>query len=151
MARPRRARWHVKPHAAGPRRAGSASPGAALPSRPSLCCWPAAPAGSGAPAYRRRSTPVTGRLLTASADAGYRLRQVIVEDAEHAARGAARQPRRPYGPAASRHRSRRYEEEAQSLGWIRSVTVERRLPDALYVRITEDYPAAIWQQSGTFR
>ena len=39
----------------------------------------------------------------------------------------------------------------QSLGWIRSVTVERRLPDALYVRITEDYPAAIWQQSGTFR
>ena len=39
----------------------------------------------------------------------------------------------------------------QSLGWIRSATVERRLPDALYVRITEDYPAALWQQSGTFR
>ena len=26
----------------------------------------------------------------------------------------------------------------ESLPWVRSVTVERRLPDALYVRITED-------------
>ena len=95
---------------------------------------------------------VTGRLLTASADAGYRLRQVIVEGRKNTPREVLLgslgvhmgQPLLAIDPVDMKKR-------LQSLGWIRSVTVERRLPDALYVRITEDYPAAIWQQSGTFR
>ncbi len=95
---------------------------------------------------------VTGRLLTASADAGYRLRQVIVEGRKNTPREVLLgslgvhmgQPLLAIDPVDMKKR-------LQSLGWIRSVTVERRLPDALYVRITEDYPAAIWQQSGSFR
>jgi cell division protein FtsQ len=95
---------------------------------------------------------VTGRLLTASADAGYRLRQVIVEGRKNTPREVLLgslgvhmgQPLLAIDPVDMKKR-------LQNLGWIRSVTVERRLPDALYVRITEDYPAAIWQQSGSFR
>jgi cell division protein FtsQ len=95
---------------------------------------------------------VSARLLAASADAGYRLRQVIVEGRRNTPREVLLEslgvhmgdPLLAIDPADLKKR-------LQDLGWIRSVTVERRLPDALYIRISEDYPAAIWQQSGTFR
>jgi cell division protein FtsQ len=94
----------------------------------------------------------TERLLAASADAGYRLRQVIVE-------GRRNTPREVLLESLGVHMGepllaidpQDMKKRLQDLGWIRSVTVERRLPDALYIRISEDYPAAIWQQSGTFR
>jgi cell division protein FtsQ len=92
------------------------------------------------------------RLLMASAEAGYRLRQVIVEGRRNTPREVLLgslgvhmgDPLLGINPADMKKR-------LEDLGWIRSVTVERRLPDALYIRISEDYPAAIWQQSGTFR
>ncbi|MCZ6604043.1 MAG: cell division protein FtsQ/DivIB, partial [Alphaproteobacteria bacterium] len=34
------------------------------------------------------------------------------------------------------------------LGWIATAEVTRRLPNTIYVRITERQPAAIWQQGG---
>lgn len=36
-----------------------------------------------------------------------------------------------------------------SLPWIREVTVERRLPDTLLVRVVERRPLAIWQNEGS--
>lgn len=36
----------------------------------------------------------------------------------------------------------------ESLAWIRSASVERRLPDALYIRIVERQPLAFWQRQG---
>ena len=92
------------------------------------------------------------RLLLASADAGYRLRQVIVEGRRNTPREVLLDslgvhmgdPLLGIDPAQMKKR-------LEDLGWIRSVTVERRLPDALYIRISEDYPAAIWQQNGSFR
>jgi len=38
----------------------------------------------------------------------------------------------------------------QGLGWIRGVSVARRLPDEVDVRITEAVPVAIWQHDGNF-
>ena len=92
------------------------------------------------------------RLLLASADAGYRLRQVIVE-------GRRNTPREVLLGSLGVHMGdpllgidpAEMKKHLEDLGWIRSVTVERRLPDALYIRISEDYPAAIWQQNGSFR
>lgn len=91
-------------------------------------------------------------FVAASANAGYRLRQVIVEGRRNTPRDVLLgtlgvhmgEPLLAIDPADMKKR-------LQDLGWIRSVTVERRLPDALYIRISEDYPAAIWQQKGTFR
>ncbi|MGY9005007.1 MAG: cell division protein FtsQ/DivIB [Alphaproteobacteria bacterium] len=36
----------------------------------------------------------------------------------------------------------------EKLSWIRAATVERRLPDTLYVRLAERVPLALWQRGG---
>lgn len=42
-------------------------------------------------------------------------------------------------------------ERVAALPWVESVTVERRLPDMLYLRIVEAEPMALWQQVGQLR
>jgi cell division protein FtsQ len=39
-------------------------------------------------------------------------------------------------------------EQLESLPWIRTASVERHLPDTLYVRLTERQPLALWQRQG---
>ena len=39
----------------------------------------------------------------------------------------------------------------EAVGWVASATVERRLPDTLYVRIVERRPTALWQHGGKLR
>ncbi len=41
-------------------------------------------------------------------------------------------------------------ERVLALPWVRSVAVERRLPDTVVVRITERRPLALWQHQGSF-
>ncbi|HZT18170.1 MAG TPA: cell division protein FtsQ/DivIB [Dongiaceae bacterium] len=104
--------------------------------------------GIPAAAWRR----IDDRILAASAEAGYRLRQVVVEGRQNTPRelllarlGVHRgQPLLAIDPADMKAR-------LAGLGWVRQVTVERRLPDELCIHITEAVPAAIWQQSGSFR
>jgi len=105
---------------------------------------------SGIPAslYER----ATGRLLAASADAGYRLTRVVLDGRVNTPRDLllarldvhSGEPLLSIDPEQTRQR-------LLGIGWVRSAVVERRLPDELYVRITEAVPAAIWQQNGTFR
>jgi cell division protein FtsQ len=37
----------------------------------------------------------------------------------------------------------------ETLPWVRSAAIERRLPDTLYIRIVEREPLAYWQRQGT--
>ena len=37
------------------------------------------------------------------------------------------------------------------LSWVRDVQVERRLPDTIYVRLSERHPLALWQDKGKLR
>ncbi len=39
----------------------------------------------------------------------------------------------------------------ESLAWVQHVAVERRLPDTIYVDLTERRPFAIWQNQGKFQ
>lgn len=39
-------------------------------------------------------------------------------------------------------------ERIESIGWIASVEIARRLPDVIYVRVVERQPLAIWQHDG---
>ena len=36
----------------------------------------------------------------------------------------------------------------EALGWVREATIERRLPDTLFLRIVEREPLALWQRDG---
>jgi len=42
----------------------------------------------------------------------------------------------------------RAKERLESLPWVRSAVVERRLPDTLYLRLVERKPLALWQRGG---
>ncbi len=43
----------------------------------------------------------------------------------------------------------RAREQLESLPWVRSATIERRLPGTLFVRLVERRPLAVWQHGGT--
>jgi cell division protein FtsQ len=43
---------------------------------------------------------------------------------------------------------RRAKDQLETLPWVRSAVVERRLPDTLYVRLIERRPLALWQHGG---
>ena len=43
---------------------------------------------------------------------------------------------------------KRAKEQLETLPWVRSAVVERRLPDTLYVRLVERKPLALWQHNG---
>jgi cell division protein FtsQ len=90
--------------------------------------------------------------LSASADAGLAITEVVVEGREHtlpddllAALGISRgAPILAFDPAAARTR-------VEGLGWVRQAVVSRRLPDTVYLRIEERRPLALWQRNGTLR
>jgi len=42
----------------------------------------------------------------------------------------------------------RAKEKLESLPWVRSATIERRLPGTLLVRLVERHPLAVWQHAG---
>ena len=42
----------------------------------------------------------------------------------------------------------RAKEKLESLPWVRSAAIERRLPDTLMVRLVERHPLAVWQHAG---
>jgi cell division protein FtsQ len=42
----------------------------------------------------------------------------------------------------------RVKQQLETLPWVRSAAVERRLPDTLYIRLDERKPLALWQRRG---
>jgi cell division protein FtsQ len=87
------------------------------------------------------------RLIAASANAGFRVRAVEVEGRERAsakallaALGVARgTPIFAVDPAAAKLR-------LEQVPWVRTASVYRRLPDTLFVTMTEQEPLAFWQR-----
>ena len=92
---------------------------------------------------------VENHLLAWSRDAGLAVRDVQVEGRDRASREAilaaldvARGT--PILAVDAIDAKRRLE----SIPWIRSASVERRLPDTLFVHIVERQPLAFWQRQG---
>lgn len=94
-----------------------------------------------------RSSFFQERLIRASADAGLTVKTVSVEGRVHSeassilkALGAEQgMPLLAFDPASAR-------ENLEKLSWIKSVKVERRWPDTVYVSLTERVPLAFWQK-----
>jgi cell division protein FtsQ len=92
---------------------------------------------------------VRGSVLALSAQAGLAVNDVVVQgrgrtsgDAILAALGAARgTPMLAVSPSVAKTR-------LEALPWIRAASVERILPDTLYVQVTERQPLALWQRKG---
>ena len=92
------------------------------------------------------------RMADATARLGLRVEQVTIEGRVktpepllRAAIGVARGDSiLAYSVAAARAR-------IESINWVQSATVERRLPDTIVVQLTERRPFAVWQHDGKFR
>ena len=110
----------------------------------------------GAPVYAWRAGHVDrglGQLhdtaTSVSADAGYTIQDVIslgrretTAEAVLAALGVERgQPMMQFDPKAAKQR-------LEALGWVRTATVQRQLPDTIRVRLVERQAMARWQHDG---
>src|SRR5271166_2791787 len=89
------------------------------------------------------------RLLEASASFGLRVNDIRVEgrattDRETVLDALGARPGTPIFAVDPTHAKRQLE----SLPWVRSAAIERRLPDTIYVRLVEREPMALWQHGG---
>lgn len=88
-------------------------------------------------------------LLRTTAGSGFKVAEVLVEGRNRTARStlleildvARGAPILAFDPHAARHR-------LQALPWVARASVERRLPDLIYVRLQEREPIALWQERG---
>lgn len=99
----------------------------------------------------RTAQQVRWSVIAATADMGFRVEDVLVVgrnetprkkllEAVRLARGA---PILAFDPHAAKER-------IEALPWIRSASVQRRLPNTVFLRIVERRPLAIWQHEGRF-
>jgi cell division protein FtsQ len=101
------------------------------------------PLGQGALQYAAdRLLDGTGRLGLVVTDIKVEGRETTERDTILAALGAA-----PGTPILAMSPSRA-KERLESLPWVRSAVVERRLPDTVYLRLVERKPLALWQHGG---
>ena len=92
-----------------------------------------------------------GRAINLSADAGFIVRDVLVEGRSEITRAAVLaalgvtygQPLVTFDPETARER-------LESISWVKNATIERRLGGTIYVHITERRPMALWQRKGRF-
>lgn len=99
--------------------------------------------------YGRQMAAIGDGLYAASASAGLSVQDVLVEgrartqrEAILATLGVARgEPILSFDPHAAKAR-------LESLPWVREAMVERRLPDTVYLRLSEREPLALWQYEG---
>lgn len=88
------------------------------------------------------------KILTASADMGYRVKDILVEGRVNADRAAILDivgvtrgdPILRFDPVAAR-------DNLLAMSWIRAAHIERRLPDTIYIRLQERTPIALWKKT----
>jgi cell division protein FtsQ len=99
--------------------------------------------------FHRQAAHLAESGLRLTQKAHFAVNDIIVEGRQHTDRdqlfvaleAPAKSPIFAFDPAAAEARIAR-------LSWIDSVTVERRLPDTIYVRLSERAPLARWQDNG---
>ncbi len=101
--------------------------------------------------YGRQIAAMSNGLYAASARAGLSVEDVLVEGRNRTERevllatlGLTRgAPILTFDPHAAKAR-------LEALPWVREATVERRLPDTVFLRLNEREPMALWQYEGQF-
>lgn len=116
-------------------------------------------AGAGAGAYawhaglpdavHRATASAEARTLAVSARLGLSVQEVFVDgrvetpadDVLHVLDVSRNEPILSFRPSEAKA-------ELERLPWVKSASVERRLPNVVYVRLTEREPLALWQRHG---
>lgn len=99
----------------------------------------------------RAANQVRWSLIAATAEMGFRVEDVLVvgrtetprDELLKAIRLARGAPILAFDPEAAKTR-------IEELPWVRAVSVQRRLPDTVFLRIIERRPLALWQHDGKF-
>lgn len=92
---------------------------------------------------------VRDQIVTASGNAGFRVEKLLLEGREYADAALLRslinvKPGDPlFGLSPAKAKALLEDTE-----WVAQAYVERRLPDTIYIRITERKPTALWQSGG---
>lgn len=90
-------------------------------------------------------------VIAATADLGFRVENVLVlgrqetprDELLKAVRLARGAPILAFDPDAAKKR-------IEALPWVRAASVQRRLPDTIFLRVVERRPLAVWQDHGHF-
>ena len=92
---------------------------------------------------------VSQRLIEASARLGFRVADIRVEGRETTDRETILEALGAHpGTPILAVDPVRAKQQLESLPWVRSALIERRLPDMIYVRLVEREPMALWQHGG---
>jgi len=92
---------------------------------------------------------VSRRLIEASARLGFRVADIRVEGRETTDRETILEALGAHpGTPILAVDPVRAKQQLESLPWVRSALIERRLPDMIYVRLVEREPMALWQHGG---
>lgn len=88
------------------------------------------------------------KMLTASADMGYRVKDILVEGRVNADREALLDILAiGRGDPIFKFDPQTVKQKLLEMSWIRSAHVERRLPDTVYIRLQERTPIALWKKT----
>lgn len=92
------------------------------------------------------------RMLTISADAGFRVEKIMVEGRVNAsAEVILAIINMQEGDPIFGFQPRTAKSQLEKISWVRVAHVERRLPDTLYIGLTERTPMALWRSAGTLK
>jgi len=101
--------------------------------------------------FAETAAAVQDSLITASAGIGFAISDVMVEGRTETDRNAIlRTLDVQRGDPILAVNLSEAKERLESLPWVSAASVERRLPDILYVRLSERQPMAIWQHDRKF-
>ncbi|NIA68629.1 FtsQ-type POTRA domain-containing protein [Pelagibius litoralis] len=102
--------------------------------------------------FGRQAEALQTAALEGSADMGLRIEEVLVEGRRRTdgavilnRLGLAR------GGAILSVDPKAAQQALETLPWVRQASVERQLPDTIYIRLQEREPLALWQQQGAIR
>lgn len=102
-------------------------------------------------AVARAADQLRWKLIALSADAGLRVREILVVGRRQTRRDtlldaillAENAPILAFDPETARRR-------IEALSWVRSAVVERKLPATILLHLDERRPLALWQHQGRF-
>jgi cell division protein FtsQ len=98
---------------------------------------------------QRQAANLGHAFLNLTADAGFALRKIEVTGRNHIDREALKEAlQAEEGIPILRLNRQEMADNLRALGWVSEATIERRLPDTLFVRLTERVPLARWQNQG---
>lgn len=92
---------------------------------------------------------VRSKTLSVTADAGFRVKEILVEGRVHSdvdvLLGIVNVRE---GDPLFALKPKEAKEQIEKITWVKSARVERRLPDSIYVHLVERKPIALWQNDG---